>query len=335
MKKIIIYLSLAVAISGSLLLWWLSVELQKQLQQPLNLQTKTTLHIKPGSSLQAISHEMVARKWLSHPYYLLLEGRRQGVAGAIKTGEYEILPGMTALAVLNLIVSGKVVQYSLTIVEGWSFKQIMQALKESEILEQTLAVSDPEYVMAAIGYAGHLAEGRFFPDTYNFPAGTTDVDFLRRAYKAMQQILSAEWQHRATGLPYASPYQALTMASIIEKETAISTERSKIAGVFVRRLQQHMKLQTDPTVIYAMAESFDGNIRQKDLSIDSPYNTYRYKGLPPTPIASPGRASINAALHPQEGDSLYFVAKGDGTHYFSSSLAEHNNAVAKYQLKKR
>ena len=305
------------------------------MQQPLNLQTKTTLHITPGSSLQAISHEMVARDWLSPPYYLLLEGRRQGVAGAIKTGEDEIFPGMTALAVLNLIVSGKVVQYSLTIVEGWSFKQIMQALKESEILEQTLAVSDPEYVMATIGYAGHLAEGRFFPDTYNFPAGTTDVDFLRRAYKAMQQILSAEWQHRATGLPYASSYQALTMASIIEKETAISTERSKIAGVFVRRLQQHMKLQTDPTVIYAMAESFDGNIRQKDLSIDSPYNTYRYKGLPPTPIASPGRASINAALHPQEGDSLYFVAKGDGTHYFSSSLAEHNNAVAKYQLKKR
>lgn len=335
MKKIVIYLSLAVVMSGSLLLWWLSVDMQKQLRQPLNLQTKTTLHIKSGANLKTISHEMVGREWLSHPYYLVFEGRRQGVASAIKTGEYEILPGMSALAVLNLIVSGKVVQYSLTIVEGWSFKQIMQAIKENEMLAQTLAVSDPKYVMAAIGYAGYLAEGRFFPDTYNFPAGTTDVDFLRRTYKAMQQILAAEWQQRATGLPYVSVYQALTMASIIEKETAISTERSKIAGVFVRRLQRHMKLQTDPTVIYAMAESFDGNIRQKDLTIDSPYNTYVYKGLPPTPIASPGRASINAALHPEDGNSLYFVAKGDGSHYFSSSLAEHNNAVAKYQLKKR
>ena len=188
--------------------------------------------------------------------------------------------------------------------------------------------------MSEIGYPGYHAEGRFFPDTYYFPAETTDVDFLRRAFKQMESVLYDEWDKRMKGVPYRLPYEALIMASLIEKETAVPDERKKIAGVFVRRLEQNMKLQTDPTVIYALGENYDGDIRRRDLGFDSPYNTYRYKGLPPTPIAAPGRASIRAALQPEPGTALYFVATGeDGRHYFSDTLAEHNRAVAKYQLK--
>lgn len=188
--------------------------------------------------------------------------------------------------------------------------------------------------MAKLGYPGLPAEGLFYPDTYHFPRGTTDVAFLRRSHEALLQVLKEEWQSRDEGLPYQSPYEALIMASLIEKETALASERGQIAGVFVRRLQRGMLLQTDPTVIYAMQESFDGNIRRKDLQIDSPYNTYVYAGLPPTPIALVGREAIFAAMQPEEGKTLYFVAKGDGSHHFSETLQEHNRAVAKYQLGK-
>ena len=186
--------------------------------------------------------------------------------------------------------------------------------------------------MERLGYAGQHAEGRFMPDTYHFPRGTTDVAFLQRAYETMSSRLDKEWVQRAQGLPYKRPYDALIMASIIEKETALPKERSAIAGVFVRRLERGMRLQTDPTVIYGLGKHFDGNLRRQDLSSDSPYNTYMHAGLPPTPIALPGRASLHAALHPALGDALYFVARGDGSHVFSSSLAAHNKAVRRYQI---
>ena len=202
------------------------------------------------------------------------------------------------------------------------------------MLVHTLDTREPRRVMAAIGYAGYLAEGRLFPDTYRFPRGTTDVAFLVRAFETMQAVLAEEWERRAVGLPYESPYEALIMASLIEKETGIPEERAQIGGVFVRRLGKGMKLQTDPTVIYALGSSYDGNIRRGDLGVDSPYNTYVYAGLPPTPIASPGRESIRAALQPEAGDALYFVARGDGSHEFSATLAEHNRAVRKYQLRR-
>ena len=208
----------------------------------------------------------------------------------------------------------------------------MQAVQKNEVLEHTLAQADEDYVMAQLDHKGEMAEGRFFPDTYHFPRGTTDVEFLKRAYDTMVRVMEEEWEVRDGGLPYKSSYEALIMASIIEKETSIPDERYKIAGVFVRRLQQGMMLQTDPTVIYAIGRNFDGDIRNRDLTIDSPFNTYTSKGLPPTPIAAPGRASINAALHPEAGTALYFVAMGDGHHHFSDTLAEHNKAVAKYQL---
>ena len=298
--------------------WWMVVAVNKDLDRPINLSGASTFTVKHGASLKKISHQLAARGWLSHPWYLVLEGRRLGLAGSIKAGEYELKPGISPRGLLDLIVSGKVVQYSLTIPEGWTFLHIMQAVQENDVLD----------------HKGEKAEGRFFPDTYHFPRGTTDIEFLKRAYDTMNRVLQEEWEVRDGGLPYKSPYEALIMASIIEKETSIPDERYKIAGVFVRRLQQGMMLQTDPTVIYAMGRNFDGDIHSRDLTIDSPFNTYTSKGLPPTPIAAPGRASINAALHPEEGSALFFVAMGDGHHHFSNTLSEHNKAVARYQLKR-
>src|SRR5690606_715707 len=236
---------------------------------------------------------------------------------------------------LDRLVAGRVMQHTLTIVEGWTLRQILDAVERHPMLVRTLDTTDPRRVMAAIGYPGHFAEGRFFPDTYHFPAGTTDVEFLRRAVDRMHAVLEEEWAQRDVGLPYASAYEALIVASLVERETAVPEEREQVAGVFVRRLQKNMKLQTDPTVIYALGEAFDGNIRRRELAIDSPFNTYRYAGLPPTPIGSPGRAAIRAALHPAPGEALYFVSRGDGTHEFTASLEKHNRAVRKYQLRRQ
>ena len=210
----------------------------------------------------------------------------------------------------------------------------MNEVSSNGTLVQTLANVDSETVMTALAYPEVHPEGRFFPDTYHFPIGMTDIEFLRRAYVKMARVLEEEWQQREAGLPYKTSDEALIMASILEKETAVAEERAAIAGVFVRRLQKGMKLQTDPTVIYAMGDDYHGNIRRKDLKIDSPYNTYFYVGLPPTPISLPGVEAIHAALHPEDGETLYFVAKGDGSHYFSKTLKEHNRAVARYQLGK-
>ena len=314
--------------------WWLYQDMQTQLIAPLELDRPELFAIEPGMSLLAVADEVARRGWFDYPLYLELEGKIRGVDGLIKAGQYQLAPGATALSLLDMIVAGKVTQHSLTIPEGWTFRQIMVALHEHIHITRVLASTDPQRVMAEIGYPGYAAEGRFFPDTYYFPADTTDVDFLRRALRQMETVLSEEWEKRMVGLPYRSPYQALIMASLIEKEAAVADERERIAGVFIRRLQRNMKLQADPTVIYAMGESFDGDIRHKDLDINSPFNTYRYKGLPPTPIAAAGRASIRAALQPEPGEALYFVATGEnGRHYFSRTLAEHNKAVAKYQLK--
>lgn len=334
MKKVFLTVAVVIICITASLLWWGFQDMQRQLSQPLSLQSSASFKIEQGSSLKSISNTLVENGWLSHPYYLNYEARRKGLSGKIQAGEYELKPGVTAKGFLELIVSGKVIQYSLTIPEGWTFSQIVQAVRNHEFLQQTLQSEAQDYLMRQIGLEGEKLEGRFFPDTYYFPANTTDLDFLRRAYETMNLELEDEWQHRDTGLPYQSSYEALIMASIIEKETAAPEERGQIAGVFVRRLEKGMKLQTDPTVIYAMGEIFDGDIRKKDLSIDSPYNTYMYRGLPPTPIASPGRASIQAALHPEMGNTLYFVAMGDGRHYFSETLVEHHKAVSRYQLKK-
>ena len=330
MKKLLFIPVILFVVGG----WWLYQDMQTRLAAPLKIERAEFFSIEPGMSLRTVADEVAARGWFDRPLYLQLEGKLRRVDGLIKAGQYQLEPGATARALLDMIVSGKVAQHALTIPEGWTFMQIMAALHQHPHLRKALSSTNPERVMIAIGYPGYAAEGRFFPDTYYFPAGTTDIDFLRRAFWRMESVLNEEWAMRMDGLPYRSPYQALIMASLIEKETAAPDEREQIAGVLVRRIEKNMKLQTDPTVIYAMGEDFDGDIRRKDLKLDSPFNTYRHKGLPPTPIAAAGRAAIHAALHPAPGDTLYFVATGkDGRHHFSRTLAEHNEAVAKYQLK--
>ncbi len=289
--------------------------------------------VKPGSSVQRIANELFEQGIIIRPRYLSWTARWQSKAHRIQSGEYLLSDKMTALDLIDDMVEGKVMQHALTIVEGWSFAQLRQALAQHPAIKHSIDGKSPSELMALLGYPEQHPEGRFYPDTYYFPRDISDVDFLKRAYAVMEQQLSTYWEGRAAGLPYKTPYEALIMASIIEKETAVPAERPAIAGVFVRRLQQRMRLQTDPTVIYGLGEGFDGNLRRNDLKTDTPYNTYTRYGLPPTPIALPGGDAIKAALHPDASDAVYFVARGDGTHVFSATLEQHNQAVVKYQLK--
>lgn len=315
--------------------YWVWTDMQKSLASPLAIDEPGLLYtVKPGMSVREVGHELAASNVLAKPYYLELEARRRGIAPLIQVGEYRLSPNLSAYDLLDLLVQGRVIQHGITFVEGWTFKQVLAALAANDTLSHKLGDAELDEVMSRIGEPGVHPEGRFFPDTYHFTRGATDIEILKRAWAAMERRLSQDWEDRSPGLPYQTPYEALTMASIIEKETGRHGERAKIAGVFVRRLQRDIMLQTDPTVIYALGSRFDGNIRRKDLRIDNPYNTYRYPGLTPTPIAMPGAAAIRAALHPADGDELYFVAKGDGSHHFAATLKEHNRAVARYQLRR-
>ena len=261
-----------------------------------------------------------------------LLARRMGAAGRIQVGEYALEPGATPRQVLADLRDGKVVSYRFTIVEGWNVRELRAALARAEPLVQETAGMDDAALMEALGHPGVHPEGRFLPETYHYVSGDSDLDLLGRAYAAMESALDEAWASRAAGLPLASKDEALVLASIVEKETGVAEERPRIAGVFVRRLQKGMKLQTDPTVIYGMGEDYKGDIRRSDLRTDTPYNTYTRAGLPPTPIAMPGVAALQAATHPAEGDALYFVAVGDGSgrHVFSADLASHQAAVRAY-----
>lgn len=332
LSKIIIISILLAMIAGI----WLLVDVNNFRQTPLNINEQGVRYeINSGDTLTSIARNLQQQQVLDKPLYLKLLAKVRGIANNIKIGEYLFEQGTTPEQLLKIIVKGATIQYSATIVEGLNFREMMAMLQQNEHLEHTLKGQKPAAIMALLGKPGEHPEGRFLPDTYYFPRGTTDVDFLRRAYNAMETVLADEWEQRQEGLPLKTPYEALILASIVEKETAVPSERNAIAGVFVRRLNKRMRLQTDPTVIYGMGEKFDGNIRKKDLLKDTPYNTYRRRGLPPTPIAMPGKEAIRAALHPADGDSLYFVSRGDGSHEFSSTLDQHNNAVIKYQLKGR
>jgi UPF0755 protein len=249
----------------------------------------------------------------------------------IKAGNYELRRGMTVYDLFLMITEGSTVQRSITFIEGWSFRQMREALNQHEdIRHLSMPMTDAE-IMQHIGAPQSNPEGLFFPDSYFFERGMSDLDILKRAYHTMQRKLERAWEGRAAELPYRTPYEALIMASLIEKETGRSSERPMISRVFLNRLRLGMRLQTDPTVIYGLGESFDGNLRKRDLLADTPYNTYTRHGLPPTPIAMPGMAAIEAALHPANGSALYFVGKGDGSHVFSPTLSEHNRAVNRYQ----
>ncbi len=323
-------LILAATVGGG----WLWNDYRIFLQTPMT-DTGLNYRLEPGANLTHVAHDLAQQGILDKPRYLLMYARLQGNADRIGAGEYQIRAGTTPVEFYQQLVEGKVVQHALTIVEGWTFRQMMAAINADPQIKHTLTNASDAEIMAAIGHPGQHPEGRFLPDTWLFPRGMRDVDFLRRAYVVMQSYLAKEWEGRAIDLPLKTPYDALILASIIEKETAQPSERATIAGVFIRRLQKHIRLQTDPTVIYGMGTRYKGDIRRQDLKRDTPYNTYRHYGLPPTPIALPGRASIHAALHPAPGKMLYFVARGDGSHYFSATLKEHNRAVIKYQLKGR
>ncbi|MCS4503330.1 hypothetical protein KBTX_01942 [wastewater metagenome] len=285
-----------------------------------------------GDTLAGIARRLVREERLKAAWPLRLYGRYTGDAARIKAGEYRIAPGTSATGLLRAMVTGDVIQHELTIVEGWTARQLFDAVANHDALEHTLALDDSQAVMAALGHPDQKAEGRFLPETYHFPRGTSDRDFLQRAYRAMNSALADAWEGRADDLPLENPDDALILASIIEKETGVAGERARIAGVFARRLRRGMRLQTDPTVIYGLGEGFDGNLTRADLRRDNPYNTYTRAGLPPTPIALPGRDSLHAAVHPADGDALYFVADGKGGHVFSSTLEAHNRAVRRYQL---
>lgn len=328
--KTIVGLTLVAAI---LIGGWLVVDYRAFLRTPLQVGEKgMDLVVEPGMSLRAVAQELADKQALRTPYYLMLLGRIEQKSHRIQAGEYRITEGTTPPALLDMLIAGRVQLHSFTIVEGWTFAQLRDALARDPTLKRTLSELDDDSVMERLGHPGEHPEGRFLPETYHFPRGTTDAEFLQRAYGAMAQRLEEEWQGRADDLPLKSPYEALILASIVEKESAVASERTRIAGVFVRRLQQNMRLQTDPTVIYGMGDRYQGNIRRSDLRRDTPYNTYTRAGLPPTPIAMPSAESLHAALHPADGDDLFFVSKGDGTHVFSSNLNEHNRAVIKYQL---
>lgn len=292
-----------------------------------------TFEIDAGSSFRNICQHLVQQKIINHAYSFELLARLLQQDKQIKAGIYGIKPSISHWQLINQLTSGLDNQASITFIEGWNFAELRKALNKNEhIKHMTMAESDKK-ILEYVGAAESHPEGLFYPDTYYFNPNTSDREILKRAYITMQRKLLREWEGRESGLPYQSPYDALIMASIIEKETGKSSERAMIAGVFLNRLRIGMRLQTDPTVIYGIGQGYDGNIHKADLLRDTPYNTYTRDGLPPTPIAMPGLASIHAALHPSNTDALYFVGKGDGSHYFSRSLSEHNHAVTQYQLR--
>ncbi|WP_109126842.1 endolytic transglycosylase MltG [Dyella sp. C11] len=322
------------AVAGGLVYGWM--DYQRFVGTPLMVTAESpSIDVAKGSSLRdvvALLHDQHATA--SRPLYWRVLAEQLRVAGRLHAGEYALTPGMTPRDLLLNMATGKVLQRNFTIVDGWNFKELRQALAKADKLRQDGAALDDAALMAKIGAPGEMPEGRFLPETYAYVKGDSDLDILRRAHAAMAKMLDASWPQRDKDLPLATPYEALILASIVEKETGRADERARIAGVFVRRLQTHMLLQTDPTVIYGMGDAYAGNIHKSDLTTDTPYNTYTRAGLPPTPIAMPGKPAIDAALHPAQGTELYFVARGDGTHVFSSTLDEHNHNVACFQLKR-
>ena len=305
------------------------------LNKPVMLEEPLLFNVPQGSSFIEVVGRLESQGLVSDRLWLRLYGRLEPGQTRIKAGEYEFVDGMSRRDMIGAMVSGDTKHWYVQFIEGWTFKDMRAALARAERLEKVTGQWTTEQIMAAVGAEGEHPEGRFFPDTYAFTSSESDLDLLKRAFNRMETVLAEEWAAREEGLPYDTPYEALIMASIVERETGAPHERDQVAGVFVRRLQKGMRLQTDPTVIYGMGDSYQGRIGRKDLRTYTPYNTYRINGLPPTPIALPGRESIHAALHPDKGDALYFVARGDGTHKFSRTLSEHQKAVREFQLNRR
>lgn len=330
-NKIITIIAAILFFSGA----WLWMDYQCAANTPVVIDDPVTVEIEKGDSFSRITDKLIAKDLAIRPFWFKVLALHDHAFKKIKTGEYELSTGLTMPGILALFVLGKTKQYSITFPEGWSFQQILRKLGTNPNLRHTLKDVDGYALMAALdANAGH-PEGEFFPDTYFFEKHTTDIALLKRAHAKMQAVIQQEWLKKDGNLPFKTPYEALILASIVEKETAAKAERAMIAGVFIRRLKQDMPLQTDPTVIYGMGEGYLGDITSKDLMTATPYNTYLFKGLPPTPIAMPGHDAIAAVLHPDQGGNLYFVSRGDGTHVFSATLEDHNAAVDNYQRKKK
>ncbi|MHB8741748.1 MAG: endolytic transglycosylase MltG [Sulfuricaulis sp.] len=298
---------------------------------PLNPGTETYV-VKPGMTLRSFARELSDRGVLPERHAIVWLAYLTGHNRDLKSGEYRFHDGMTAWELLDQVVAGRVIEYPVVLVEGWTFKQFIAALNAAPKLTHTLSRLSPRAIMERLGHPDENPEGRFFPDTYYYSTGQTDLMILSNAYDKMQKLLLQQWQRRDADLPYKNPYEALILASIVEKESARPDERRIIAGVFVNRVRHGMRLQSDPTVIYGMGAAYDGTIRTKDLRRDTPYNTYTRRGLPPTPVAMPGKDSLQAVMHPVITGALYFVSRGDGSHAFSDTLEEHDQAVIKYQL---
>ncbi len=307
---------------------WLAYQLNVPVQPPT---VPYEFSIKPGSSLKSVAKQLADAGILQDMWSFVLLSRVMGVASSVKAGDYEIGASISPLQLLERITSGDINQTEIRFIEGWTFSQLRQTLDEHPALRHDTASLTSGEILQLIGATETAAEGLFFPDTYFFARGSSDVAILKRAYHVMQNHVATAWAERSADLPLANPYQALILASIVEKETGKESDRGLVAGVFLNRLRLNMLLQTDPTVIYGLGDKFNGNLRKKDLLTDQEYNTYTRRGLPPTPIALPGLASIQAALNPAKTNALYFVGKGKGESHFSNDLAEHNRAVSRYQ----
>ncbi len=289
--------------------------------------------LKPGSSVITLSYDLQKRGLLEHPSFLILYACGKGAAKKLKAGEYIFMPGIKPAQLLDQMAAGKVVYHRFTLVEGWTFKQFLAALNRDPSITHILNTTDPNVIMNQLGVPPRNPEGLFLPDTYLYTLGTTDVAILKMAYRRMSHELAATWQQRAAGLSYQAPYDALIVASLVEKETSKADERPIVAGVILRRLQNNMPLQIDSTLIYGLGDNYTGRLNRNALQQDTLYNTYLHRGLPPTPIAMPGLQSLQAALHPDHSNILYFVAKGNGTHEFSDTLQAQSQAVTAYQIK--
>jgi UPF0755 protein len=326
--RTLLLILLAGSLAAAAVVWW-------WLQRPLDLATPAVaVQVAPGSSARSTAQALSDAGVQAQPLLLYAWFRLSGQSRAIKAGHYEIDAGTTPRTLLDKLVKGEQALVGLTLIEGWNFRELLQAVRGAPDLRQDLDGLDPAEIMARIGYPGVHPEGRFFPDTYRMVRGATASSVLRQAAQAMEQRLAMAWSRRAPDAVVRSPEQALILASIIEKETGVDADRAMVGAVFNNRLRIGMRLQTDPTVIYGLGERFDGNLRKADLLADTPYNSYTRVGLPPTPIAMPGWASLLAAVQPAQTPALYFVARGDGSSHFSASLAEHNAAVRRYQLQR-
>jgi UPF0755 protein len=332
--RFVLALAVIAIVSGAAVAWWSYRWLNSDLD---GIRGPMVYEVARGATLRAVARELHQRGVLDQPQVWIVSARLMRKGGALKAGEYQLRPGLSPNELLRLLSSGQVILHGITFVEGSTFRDMLKQLREHAAVKAEYSNRSEEEIMRAVGKAGVHPEGQFFPDTYHFPRNTPDLEILKLASDRMTAALEQAWSSRAGELPLAGPYEALILASIIEKETALDRERPLIAGVFVERLRRGMRLQTDPTVIYGIGETYDGDIRRADLLRDTPYNTYTRSGLPPTPIALPGLDSLQAAVKPEMSGKVFFVATGepDGSHYFSATLPEHEAAVRRYLQKLR